>query len=49
MSSLLRKFKLDLNTMEIKRTIGCDRLEMAGGKFRAINNDCVLELATWSG
>jgi hypothetical protein len=45
---LLRKFKLDLNTMEIKRTIGCDRIEMAGAKFRAINNDCVMELATWA-
>lgn len=48
MSALLRKFKLDLTTMEIKRTIGCDRIEMAGAKFRAVNNDCVLELATWA-
>lgn len=48
MSALLRKFKLDLNTMEITRTIGCDRIEMAGAKFRAVNNDCVLELATWA-
>lgn len=45
MSELLRKFKLDLNTMEIKRTIGCERLEAASEKFRYINNDCVLELA----
>jgi DNA modification methylase len=48
MSELLRKFKLDLNTMEIKRTIGCDRIETASEKFRAIHNDCVLELETWT-
>lgn len=48
MSDLLRKFKLDLNTMEIKRTIGCERLEAASEKFRFINNDCVQELATWT-
>jgi len=48
MSELLRKFKLDLNTMEIKRTIGCERIEAASEKFRYINNDNVLELATWT-
>jgi DNA modification methylase len=47
MSELLRKFKLDLNTMEIKRTIGCERIEMADGAFRCIQNDNVLELTTW--
>lgn len=48
MSELLRKFKLDLNTMEIKRTIGCDRIETASETFRAIHNDNVLELETWT-
>ena len=48
MSSILRKFKLDLKNMQITRTLGCDRVEMASDKFRAINNDCVVELATWS-
>lgn len=48
MSTLLRKFKLDLKTMQITRTLGCDRIEMASDTFRAINNDCVIELATWS-
>lgn len=48
MSELLRKFKLDLNIMEIKRTIGCERLEAASEKFRYINNDNVLELQTWT-
>src|SRR5690348_5702237 len=47
MSELLRKFKLDLNTMEIERTIGCERIEMADKLFRAIQNDNVLELGTW--
>lgn len=48
MSTLLRKFKLDLKTMQITRTLGCDRIEMASDKFRAVNNDCVVELATWA-
>jgi DNA modification methylase len=48
MSSILRKFKLDLKTMQITRTLGCNRVEMASDKFRAINNDCVVETATWS-
>jgi DNA modification methylase len=34
--------------MEIKRSIGCDRIETASEKFRAVHNDCVLELATWT-
>lgn len=48
MSALLRKFKLDLQTMEIKRSIGCARIETASDKFRAVHNDCVLELSTWT-
>ena len=47
MQALLKKFKLDLKTMEMKRTIGCDRLEVSGKLFRAINNDTVLEIAEW--
>ncbi|TAK94680.1 DNA methylase N-4 [Patescibacteria group bacterium] len=45
MSALLREFKLDLkNDMKLTRTIGCNRIELTGEKFRAIHNDCILEL-----
>lgn len=48
MSELLRTFKLDLNTMQITRKTGCDRIEVISDKFRAIHNDCVLELESWT-
>lgn len=44
MSELLKKYKLDLETMQIIRKTGCNRVEISSDKFRAINNDCVLEL-----
>ena len=44
MSELLKKYKLDLNTMQIIRKTGCERLEIESENFRAINNDCILEL-----
>lgn len=44
MSELLKRYKLDLETMQIIRKTGCDRVEILSDKFRAINNDCVLEL-----
>ena len=48
MQALLKKFKLDLKSMEMKRTIGCNRTEVAGKLFRAIHNDSVLEVADWA-
>lgn len=30
---------------DMKRTIGCDRVEAAGDHFMAVNNDCVVEVA----
>jgi DNA modification methylase len=48
MSDLLRKFKLSLKPdMNMKRDMGCERVEVTGDVFRAINNDCVKELETW--
>ncbi len=44
MSELLKKYQLDLETMQIIRKTGCARVEISSDKFRAINNDCVLEL-----
>lgn len=44
MSTLLKTFKLDLETMQITRTIGCERLEASGATFKLINNDSVLEI-----
>ena len=47
MRNLLKTFKLNLNTMEIHRTFGCDRAEVSGEVFRAIHNDSILELESW--
>ena len=47
MRALLKTFKLDLRSMEIKRSIGCNRKEVSGKLFRAIHNDTVLELPEW--
>lgn len=50
MAALLRKYKLNLKPdMQLKRTFGCERAEVEGKQktFRAINNDSVLEFATW--
>lgn len=44
MSELLKRYKLDLETMQILRKTGTPRIEIASKTFRAINNDCVLEL-----
>jgi DNA modification methylase len=32
--------------MELIRTLGCERAEVRGERFRAIHNDCVLEMQT---
>lgn len=47
MSDLLKKYKLDLNTMQIIRKTGCERIEVESKNFRAVNNDCVQELENW--
>lgn len=48
MTALLKEHKLSHNTtMELIRTMGVDRAELKGQKFRAIHNDCVLETQTW--
>ena len=44
MSTLLKTFKLDLETMQITRTIGTERTEVSGERFRLVNNDSVPEL-----
>ena len=31
----------------LKRTIGCERVEVTGEKYTAINNDCVEEIRRW--
>ena len=44
MQTLLKKYKLDIESMQILRKTGCDRVEVASKCFRAINNDSILEL-----
>ena len=47
MAALLRKHRLsNTNTMELIRTLGCERDEVRGENFRMVRNDCVLELQT---
>lgn len=46
MQKIIREHKLsNTDTMQLIRSLGCDRAEVKGEKFRAIHNDCVLELA----
>lgn len=45
MSEIIQKYGLGRRTLEdMKRSIGVDRIEVDGENYRAINNDCVLEL-----
>jgi DNA modification methylase len=45
MTALLQQYKLsNTNTMELIRTLGCERAEVRGDNFKAVRNDCVLEL-----
>jgi DNA modification methylase len=47
MTELLRKNKLtNLTTVQLTRSLGCDRSEVSSDRFRAIRNDCVIELQT---
>jgi hypothetical protein len=45
MAAIIREFGLAKvgSAGALARTIGCERVEMAGDTWRAINNDCVLE------
>lgn len=47
MRSIIQQFGLDhsLVNEELKRKIGIQRIEVSGERFRAIQNDCVLEMA----
>lgn len=45
MTAILRKYKLaNVSNMELQRTLGCERIEARGEVFRAVRNDCVVEL-----
>lgn len=46
MSEILKTHKLSNATMELMRTLGCDRDEVKSDTFRVIRNDCVLEMQT---
>lgn len=48
MGEIIHKYGLGTNAMEsLKRTIGCERVEVTGKNWRAVNNDCVQELTGW--
>lgn len=50
MTELMREYKLSTtNTMELFRTLttGGERIEIKGDLFRAIRNDCTLEVMDW--
>jgi DNA modification methylase len=45
MSDILRKNKLTtITTMELIRTLGCERAEVKSDNFKCVRNDCVLEM-----
>lgn len=49
MQEILRKNKLaNLTVMQLTRSLGCERIEVTSERFRAIRNDCVLELEQMS-
>jgi DNA modification methylase len=45
MTEIIRRYGLATNALEseLKRSIGVERAEASGEKWRAVNNDCVLE------
>jgi DNA modification methylase len=48
MTKLLKTFKLqETDTMEMIRSLGCERTEIKSSMFRIIHNDCVQELLEW--
>ncbi len=48
MGQIIREYGLGSLALEtLKRTIGCERVEVKGKNYTAINNDCVQEIRTW--
>lgn len=48
MEEIIREYGLGSLAMEaLKRTIGCERVEIKGKNYTAINNDCVEEIRNW--
>lgn len=48
MEHIIAEYGLGGIAMEaLKRTIGCERVEVKGENYTAINNDCVEEVKTW--
>ncbi len=48
MEEIIKEYGLGSVALEIlKRSIGCDRVEVQGDKYTAVNNDCVEEVKTW--
>lgn len=48
MEEIIKEYGLGSLAFEsLKRTIGCDRVEIKGENYTAINNDCVEEVRNW--
>ena len=48
MEEIIREYGLGSLALEsLKRTIGCERVEVKGKNYTAVNNDCVEEVRTW--
>lgn len=48
MAEIIREYGLGSLALEsLKRTIGCERVEVKGKHYTAVNNDCVEEVRTW--
>lgn len=50
MTAILQRYRLNnLTTMELTKTLGCERHVTQGIHFKALHNDCVLELQSHTG
>ena len=48
MEQIIKEYGLGSLALEsLKRTIGCERVEITGKSYTAINNDCVEEIKNW--
>ena len=48
MEEIIKEYGLGSLALEsLKRTIGCERVEITGKSYTAINNDCVEEIKNW--
>lgn len=48
MEEIIKQYGLGSLALEaLKRTIGCERVEVKGNNYTAINNDCVEEVKSW--